>query len=258
MSGRVLGLADALRAEDLAVVEVAGWRERGAATMDPRGSVHHHTAGARQGNAPSLSVCIYGRSDLPGPLCHVFQARDNTCYVVAAGRANHAGRGSWQGLSGNSSVLGLEPENVGTPAEPWRPDQIDTSVRVHTAFARIGGYGAGMVAQHKEWSTEGKVDAHSIDGSTFRRLVAERLAGGTKPARTAPQEDDDVITYYIAPDGAVFTQAGLQRKAQTDAPAVVAKRMATHAAFGGKVVDARVAEFRPFYDAMIAATVLVK
>ena len=90
---RDTGIADRLRAKGLNVVEVNGWRTRGAEGFNPRGSVDHHTAGPRKGNAPSLGVCINGRADLPGPLCNVLVGRDGTCYVVAAGRANHAGAG---------------------------------------------------------------------------------------------------------------------------------------------------------------------
>jgi hypothetical protein len=184
---RDLELADRLRAAGLTVVEVAGWRERGSASYTPRGAVHHHTAGARRGNIPSLNVLIYGRADLPGPLCNVAQARDNSVYVIASGRANHAGAGGWRGLSGNSSVMGLEVENTGT--EPWRPDQVETSARIHAALAR-GRYQASMVCQHREWAPRRKVDAHSIDGATFRARVAQ-LMGAAPAAAQRPSEEDE-------------------------------------------------------------------
>ena len=68
---------------------------------------------AESGNNPSLEVCINGRPDLAGPLCNVMVGRDNTMFVVAAGRANHAGSGGWRGRSGNSTVYGIERENTG-------------------------------------------------------------------------------------------------------------------------------------------------
>lgn len=171
------GIADRLRAAGLKVVEIAGWKTRGSSTFNPRGSVDHHTAGPRSGNAPSLNICINGRRDLPGPLCHVLIGRDNTCYVIAAGRANHAGTGGWRGLSGNSTVYGIERENVGTTAEPWRPDQTDTAARAHAALIR-GRANAEMLCLHKEWTTR-KPDAHTITGSALRALVARYLANPT-------------------------------------------------------------------------------
>lgn len=194
---RDLGIANRLRAAGLKVVEVAGWQTRGLSTFDPKGSVDHHTAGPRTGNAPSLRICTEGRSDLPGPLCHVLIARDNTCYVIASGKANHAGPGGWAGLTGNSSVYGIERENVGTSAEPWRTDQTKTAAKAHAALLRGSTHGANaaLVCRHQEWAPARKVDTHTLLGSELRKLVAAEL----KPAPPAPtpaqhKEYDDMHT----------------------------------------------------------------
>ncbi len=202
---RDTGIADRLRAAGLRVVEVAGWQTRGSADFNPRGSVDHHTASGPAGNSPSLGVVISGRSDLPGPLCNVLQARDNTLYVVAAGRANHAGAGGWQGLSGNSTVYGIERENVGTPAEPWRPDQTFVAAAAHAALIRgCARPDAGLVCRHQEWAPTRKVDTHSIDGPAFRGLVNAALhppAPAPPPAKptTAIDEDDDDMVMIQTP-----------------------------------------------------------
>ncbi len=178
------GIADRLRAAGLKVVEVEGWRTRGRASFNPVGSVDHHTAGPRRGNAPSLGTCIKGRPDLPGPLCNVHVARDNTCHVVAAGKANHAGKGGFKGIQGNSRMFGVERENVGTADEPWRPDQTETAARVHAALLRGHGLSAEMLCLHKEW-TPRKADAHTITGAELRALCAKFLDGG-KPVVAPP------------------------------------------------------------------------
>lgn len=179
------GIADRLRAMGLVVVEVAGWRTRGSSTFSPRGSVDHHTAGSAVGNAPSLNICINGRTGLAGPLCNVLVARDNTCYVVAAGRANHAGLGGWGGLTGNSSVYGVERENVGyADREPWREDQTDTAARVHAALIQ-GRADAGHVCMHKEWAPSRKIDAHTISGDDMRNRVGQYL-GAPAPSPAPP------------------------------------------------------------------------
>ena len=187
---RDLGLADRLRAADLEVIEVAGWQTRGGDTFAPRGSVNHHTAGAppSAGVAPSLAVIIYGRKGLAGPLAQVYQDRRNRIFVVASGRANHAGRGGYAGMTGNSSVLGLEVENVGTRAEPWRPDQIATMAKAHAAMIAPHGAHPGRVCQHREWAPTRKIDAHSLDVDRFRGLVLLELVGeaGHPPAPTQP------------------------------------------------------------------------
>lgn len=183
------GIAGRLRRAGLKVVEVAGWQTRGSSTFNPRGFVWHHTAGPAKGNAPSLTICTYGRAGLPGPLCNVFQARDNTIYVVAAGRANHAGTGGWKGLSGNSSVYGIEIENVGTGAEPWRPDQLDTAARV--AAALLGN--PEMSCHHKEWTSR-KIDMAVVSGVEMRQRTRNVIAAPA-PAPNDPEEDE--VSSYI-------------------------------------------------------------
>jgi hypothetical protein len=194
--GRDTGIAQRLRDAGLRVIECDGWQSRGSSDFNPRGSVDHHTAGAATGNAPSLDICINGRPDLAGPLCNVLQARDNTMYVVAAGRANHAGDGGWRGLSGNSSVYGIERENVGTSAEPWRPDQFEAAAQAHAALVR-GKASADMVCRHQEWTTR-KIDTHDVNGDDLRARIAFYLGGG------APQPDTPngkAYTMLIAIDG---------------------------------------------------------
>lgn len=185
---RDVGIADRLRAAGLNVVEVPGWRTRGSDQFAPRGFVLHHTAGTRSGNSPSLNICVNGRAGLPGPLCNIYMARDCTIHVVAAGRANHAGAGSWHGLSGNASVYGLEVENVGTPTEPWREDQLDTIARAVATFP----VATDLVCQHKEWAPNRKVDMHTVSGAEMRRRVAEVRAPKPEPAPTPPSKPSPV------------------------------------------------------------------
>jgi hypothetical protein len=186
------GIAQRLRDMGLRVIEVDGWQNRGSSSFTPRGSVDHHTAGPATGNAPSLNTCIYGRPDLAGPLCNVLQARDNAMYVIAAGRANHAGSGGWNGLSGNSSVYGIERENVGTSAEPWRPDQTEAAAKAHAALIR-GKASAEMVCRHQEWTSR-KIDTHDINGNDFRAKVAFYLGGGS------PTVGDSEMFCLVQPD----------------------------------------------------------
>lgn len=182
---RATWIADALRSEGCRVNEVAGWQERGSVAFDPRGLVVHHTASRRGRNAPSLDVCIDGRPDLPGPLCHVLIGRDGICHVIAAGKANHAGTGGWKGLSGNSSVFGIEAENDGL-GEPWGPVLLTAFHRASAALAR-GRFAVEMICGHKEW-TPRKIDPAGIDMGEFRASVARLLA--PQP----PEEDDMPLT----------------------------------------------------------------
>lgn len=192
------GIANRLRAAGVRVVEVSGWQSRGSTSFSPRGSVNHHTAGGSKGTCPSLNTVTYGRSDLAGPLCNVLQSREangnDIAYVVAAGRANHAGSGGWKGLSGNSSVYGLEIEHTGTAPLPVGRQKI--AARIHAAL--LNGKSASMVCQHYEWAPKRKIDAATqVNAATFRQYVTQAqggsLGGSTgSGGATQPQEDDDV------------------------------------------------------------------
>lgn len=196
-SGFDTGIADRLRAAGLKVVEIQGWKTRGSSYFAPEGSVDHHTAGSRTGNVPSLGICTNGRADLPGPLCNVLIGRDGTCYVIAAGRANHAGKGGWEGLSGNSTVYGVERENVGTSAEPWTEEQTLTAARCHVALmAWKPKYDVKFCAQHKEWAPGRKSDAHTITGAHMRSTMKTVLAGPVDPAPALKEEEVFYAIYW--------------------------------------------------------------
>ena len=183
---RDTGIADRLRDAGLVVEEQPGWQTRGSALFAPRAVMWHHTASAMGRNLPSLNIVTNGRPDLTGPLCHVLTGRDNCNVVIAAGRANHAGAGSWNGSSvGNSAYWGVEVENVGTTAEPWRPDQLQNVAEVTAALI---GYNAALVADccmHKEWAPRRKIDMHSVSGNEMRARVMQ-LCNGTPPEPTPP------------------------------------------------------------------------
>lgn len=211
---RDLSIADRLRAEGLRVVEVAGWQTRGDDSFSPRGSVNHHTAGSPNGSAPSLDGIINGfAGSAPGPLANAMQSRepsgDDLFYVVAAGRANHAGEGGWQGLSGNASVWGLEIEHTGTA--PLLEHRQELAARFHAALAR-GRYGEASVCQHYEWAPDRKIDAATgVDGNAFRARVADVLrapSGGDdempKGAQMLASTPSGAGYWIVGSDGGVF------------------------------------------------------
>lgn len=171
------GVVEALRDHGLTVGFCPGWETRGSSSFNPRGHVVHHDAGNNWTTPPG--ILIAGRSDLPGPLCNFALGRDGKVWMVAAGRANHAGTGSWRGLVGNSSVWGTEANNRGT-GQTWPDEQIDAYARLCAATADYSGFTAEMVCRHAEWTTR-KIDpagpwddGHdwSRDMSHFRALVA--------------------------------------------------------------------------------------
>lgn len=177
----VLWLADVLRASGLPVFEVDGWRTRSAGSMqNPTGVLGHHTAGPAAGNYPSLGVVVNGRPDLPGPLAQLGLGRDGTWFVIAAGRANHAGTGKLPWVpqnKGNHFLLGVEAESTGRGG--WTAAQKDSYPRGVAALLRHLGLSADRFAAHKEYAPNRKIDPFGWPGDMdgFRATVANILEG---------------------------------------------------------------------------------
>ncbi len=178
-------LPQVLENAGLKVAEQPGWLTRGHGPMAAvRGIVCHHTAGSRTGNMPSLGVVTNGRPGLAGPLSQLCLGRDGTYFVVAAGRASHAGRGQWKGItSGNSSFIGIEAENSGKSDDPWPEVQMDAYRRGVAAILTKIGEDAEMCCGHKEWALpKGRKPDPTFDMNAFRADVAAIMAG-TGPVR---------------------------------------------------------------------------
>ena len=188
-------LPEVLENAGLKVAEQPGWRTRGHGDMGTvRGVICHHTAGPKNGNMPSLGIVTNGRADLAGPLAQLGLGRDGTYFVIAAGRASHAGPGTWQGVtSGNSSFIGIEAENTGLANDnPWPDVQMDAYRRGVAAILKRVGAQPIMAAGHLEYAKpDGRKPDPSFSVGTrqqriqamiqFRADVAA-IMGGTAPA----------------------------------------------------------------------------
>lgn len=194
---RATWLAATLRAEGLTVTEHPGWDTRGSADFNPHGIVCHHTASNPPANTPALNTVTNGRPDLPGPLCNVLLARNGDCHIIASGRANHAGAGGWNGLVGNSSVLGIEAENNGI-GEPWPAHQIEAFIRLCAAMCRGGNIDPDNVCYHREWAPTRKPDPAGPgipqDGNEWRSLVRAAI---DNPGGDMPLTQDDAFVIGI-------------------------------------------------------------
>jgi hypothetical protein len=164
----------------LKVALVDGWQIRGIGDVGrTMGVICHHTAGGRKGNMPSLEVLIHGRPNLNGPLAQLGLGRDGTYYVIAAGRCQHAGKGSWQGIvTGNTNFIGIEAENTGLPDDAWPAVQVDAYQRGVAAILKHVGLTAAECAGHKEFAPGRKFDP-TFDMNAFRASVEGILSGAT-------------------------------------------------------------------------------
>lgn len=163
-------LERAVKNSGLNYKKVSGWASRGHGAMGTIQSVMcHHTAGPASGNTPSLNVVTYGRPGLSGPLAQLFLARDGTPYLVAAGRAYHAGRVS-SGAYQNSHSIGIEAEATGTSS--WPDAQIEAYARLCRALVREFDLPTSRVAGHKEKAVpHGRKIDPNFSMSDFRKKV---------------------------------------------------------------------------------------
>lgn len=181
MGEPALWMAHDLLAAGLTVIETDGWEYRqrpNGGGPNYGGVLGHHTAGPSTGELPSLRILRDGRSDLPGPICNVGLARSGAWYLIAAGVANHAGLGYWQGLRYNADMLGIEAENDGT--QPWPDAQLQSYIVGSAVLLRGLGRDESWWARHHEWRAE-KPDPHDIDGDWMRAQIGAALAALDTP-----------------------------------------------------------------------------
>ena len=190
----LLDLPQAAAKSGLRVVLVPGWRTRtrpgGMAAGAPDGVVVHHTATSARaaGNYPTMGIIKGGRDDgLKGPLAQLGLGRDGTVYVVAAGRANHAGRTDTTAAS-NSHAIGIEAEHPGVG--PWPEQQYKAYVALCAALADHYGLPTSRVRGHKEVAVpHGRKNDPNFDMAEFRRAVDEaRRVGPAKTVDVPPRD----------------------------------------------------------------------
>lgn len=187
-------LADEFRAAGLTVVEVEGWKNRGrpasTGAFEPEhGVTVHHTGvtSSRSNPGPTLKTLIVGRPDLPGPLCQWTVRHDGVVVVIAAGRANHAGRvgksapGMPAGTDGNARALGDEVDTDGS--QPLTPAQVHSIAVTNAVALKHHRNAPKRVHRHADISDTGKWDLGSRSTALLRRDAT---------AVNFKEEDDEV------------------------------------------------------------------
>jgi peptidoglycan hydrolase-like protein with peptidoglycan-binding domain len=181
MTFSLIWMPSVLLKAGLKVALTKDWETRGRGEMGTiRGILCHHTAGPRHHNMPSLDLLIEGRHDVRGPLAQLGLGRDGTFYVIAAGRANHAGAGSWRGVTaGSGSFIGIEAENTGVANDqPWPEVQLNAYRRGVAALLGHLGLPPEACAGHKEYALpRGRKIDPSFDMNRFRADVAAIMLG---------------------------------------------------------------------------------
>ena len=247
-----LPLADMDRALDAAGIPYVGvgrssvdptgapdWRTRGRPASTgpfiPAGVLCHHTASpAGTSTASDLNVILAGNIDAPGPISQLYIDRDAVVHLVAAGRANHGGKGRRPGVDTGgcadmyACLVGVEVANSGV-GEWWPNPQTDIYADVVAALCAWYGWPTASVYLHfttgpPSGGCNSKIDPagpwqlepHLVGSTTWnldtwRRFVDDHRAGGPTPPDPAPlPEEDDVPVYANKGTYATFMVTGGQ------------------------------------------------
>lgn len=205
-----------VRAAGVVVREVPGWEARGATFEQvPCGIVDHHDASTRKsGEWGALGVITTGRPGIPGPLSQWQIARclDGVpkLAVVAAGKANHAGRGGPRTVGGvhvpanggNGLLYGAEKANDGL-SEPHTPAaHYATDVLFAAVLAEVRGVGMSRLMGHKTWATpEGRKRDPVYDMAWRQARVAAVLNPPPPVVGPDEAEDDSTMRLYLVNHG---------------------------------------------------------
>lgn len=179
-------LPDVLRSAgvDVHVLPGAERRSTRAAGLTVLGVVWHHTAtGPAWADGHVAALLRDGRRDLPGPLAQVGIERDGTWVIVALGRANHNGYGTW----GNDAI-GLEFYNSGL-GEPWPDAQVRSGEVGTAAILRHLDMRVTRCRAHRETDPKRKPDPTGLDMHAVRQHVDALLHDDAPPAAPAPEDD---------------------------------------------------------------------
>ncbi|HKG15557.1 MAG TPA: N-acetylmuramoyl-L-alanine amidase [Pyrinomonadaceae bacterium] len=195
MAFQLTWLAEVLTRAGQKISEIDGWQSRGRSDMGRVfGVICHHTAGRREENMPSLKVILNGRPGINGPLANLGLARDGTWIIIAAGRANHAGKGRFRGIvNGNSNFIGIEAENTGLANDrPWPSVQMEAYHRGVAAMLTHVRQSPEFCIGHREWAPGRKPDPEfggTLNMDRFRERVAAFMNGAAPPVLIPPVEN---------------------------------------------------------------------
>lgn len=191
---RIGWLGSVLHDAHLQVVPMDGWQTRGGPLTSIQGVVCHDTVtGTNWADEDVAGLLVHGRPDLAGPLAQLGLDRQGRFWLVAAGRCNHNGYGTW----GNQSI-GIEAFN--DAKESWPAVQVDAWQRGCAAILRHLGLGADRVKGHKETDPHRKVDPSNLSMNVFRQAVARLIIAPPSQPAPFPIPLEDIVSLGLDDD----------------------------------------------------------
>lgn len=232
-----------LAGDGIPFVLVDGWDTRGRPASvgdnNPSGVLNHHTASPLSASdAADLAVILRGNSEAPGPIYHLWTGRDLVTRIVAAGRANHGGKGVIEHLGtgvrdANANLVSHSVSNNGV-GEYWCDDLVARMLAINAALCK--GYGWPAAHSYFHWYTgqpagNYKIDpagpyalnaytkGQSWDMAVWRAAVTRKMARPNPAVVAITSNGDKMQTRWRHPDYAnVFVLPdGMVESGQVDA-----------------------------------------
>lgn len=168
---RMLRAATLMRQHGLTVGAFSGWADAGrSSTMNPRAVLAHHTGAEIDVDR----ILRDGRPDLAGPLCNWALHKDGSWWLVASGRANHAG----EGVLPSSESYGIEATgpipltNAGKDAFP----QYQSYVIGVACILHAEGWAPTTIFGHRETARPcGRKPDPAFGGVTLANCVSSSM-----------------------------------------------------------------------------------
>jgi hypothetical protein len=177
-------------------------------------------------------VILWGNSSAPGPISQLYVGRSGTVYLIAAGRANHGGKGRRPGIDTggcadmNAALVGIEAGNNGVgewwPAVQtdayaalvaalcaWYGWSIDTDVYLHATTGPPSGGCNQKIDPAGPWPGQPQlVGSTTWDLSTWRTFCHNAAGGDTPAPQPPPLEGDSMPAYINKGTYATFAMTG--------------------------------------------------
>jgi hypothetical protein len=189
VADRMRKAAALMRRRGLRVGAFDGWATAGrSSTMRPRAVIVHHTAAAVDVDR----ILRDGRADLPGPLCNWALHKDGSWWLVASGRANHAGVG-WLSSTDSYGVEATGPVPVTAKGVAAFPNYGAYVLGV-ACICEVEGWGVDRVFAHKETATPDGRKPDPAFGGSFPKPYRDmdRFRAQVKAAIGQPSQEEDM------------------------------------------------------------------
>jgi hypothetical protein len=141
---------------------IAGWETRARSSgglIEVRGAIWHHTASGPRSDGANDANFIATGGGTP-PISQLYLDRTGTVWIIAAGAANHAGRGGplaprspapWLPQNdANRYTIGIEMANAGT-GEQWPRVQLEAAITLGAILTRRFRYSLDRNIGHRDW-----------------------------------------------------------------------------------------------------------